>query len=111
MATASAIEEKSAGEQPCLVSSPETLTSMKTGSSAAARESIFSTKATESIDSIASASLDISIQVDGGVSRKTIERAADAGATNFVAGSAIFRADDAFEEIATLRSLAQSHMH
>ena len=62
-------------------------------------------------DAIASASLDISIQVDGGGSRKTIERAADAGATNFVAGSAIFRADDAFEEIATLRSLAQSHMH
>ena len=62
-------------------------------------------------DAIASASLDISIQVDGGVSRKTIECAADAGATNFVAGSAIFRADDVFEEIATLRSLAQSHIH
>lgn len=62
-------------------------------------------------EAIASKSLGLSIQVDGGVSRKTIERAADAGATNFVAGSAIFRADDAFEEIATLRSLAQSHMH
>lgn len=62
-------------------------------------------------DAIDSAELDITIQVDGGVSRSTIERAADAGATNFVAGSAIFHADDAYAEIALLRTLAQSHMH
>lgn len=62
-------------------------------------------------EAIDASALDLSIQVDGGVSRSTIEQAAEAGATNFVAGSAIFRAEDAYEEIATLRSLAHSHMH
>ena len=62
-------------------------------------------------EAIDASALDISIQVDGGVSRSTIELAAEAGATNFVAGSAIFRAEDAYDEIATLRSLAHSHMH
>ncbi|WP_420114938.1 ribulose-phosphate 3-epimerase [Pseudactinotalea sp.] len=49
---------------------------------------------------------DIWIQVDGGVSRQTIGRAADAGANVFVAGSAVYRADDPAAEIATLRELA-----
>lgn len=53
--------------------------------------------------------LDVWIQIDGGVSRSTIERAADAGANNFVAGSAVFGAEDACEEISVLRSLAESH--
>ncbi len=34
------------------------------------------------------------IQVDGGVSAKTIERCAEAGADVFVAGSAVYKADD-----------------
>lgn len=62
-------------------------------------------------DAIRSADLPVSIQVDGGVSRQTIEQCAQAGATNFVAGSAIFKAEDAYTEIATLRKLAGSHCH
>ncbi len=49
---------------------------------------------------------DIWIQVDGGVSRDTIARAATAGANVFVAGSAVYRADDPATEIAVLRELA-----
>jgi hypothetical protein len=37
---------------------------------------------------------DIWIQVDGGISESTIDQALDAGADVFVAGSAVFRADD-----------------
>ncbi|RXW33506.1 ribulose-phosphate 3-epimerase [Propioniciclava flava] len=37
---------------------------------------------------------DIWIQVDGGVSESTIDQCLDAGATVFVAGSAVFRAED-----------------
>ena len=37
---------------------------------------------------------DIWLQVDGGVSAETIERCAEAGADSFVAGSAVFHADD-----------------
>ena len=38
--------------------------------------------------------VDLAIQVDGGVSLETIERCAQAGADVFVAGSAVFTADD-----------------
>ncbi|MCG7427350.1 ribulose-phosphate 3-epimerase [Helcobacillus massiliensis] len=58
---------------------------------------------------ISESHLNVSIQVDGGVSRSTIEQAADAGANVFVAGSAIYSAADAADEIATLRSLARDH--
>ncbi|MGP5125015.1 ribulose-phosphate 3-epimerase [Brachybacterium tyrofermentans] len=58
---------------------------------------------------ISEANLEVSIQVDGGVSRETIERCADAGANVFVAGSAIYRAQDAAEEISALRELARAH--
>lgn len=51
--------------------------------------------------------LDIWIQVDGGISAKTIEEAADAGADTFVAGSAVYNMDDPVAAIANLRSLAQ----
>lgn len=37
---------------------------------------------------------EIWIQVDGGIAESTIERAVDAGADCFVAGSAVFKADD-----------------
>ncbi|MBF0257733.1 MAG: ribulose-phosphate 3-epimerase [Desulfamplus sp.] len=43
------------------------------------------------------------IQVDGGVSPKTISQIADAGATSFVAGSAIFNSSDYKETIDNLR--------
>ena len=58
---------------------------------------------------ISEANLEVSIQVDGGVSRETIERCAEAGANVFVAGSAIYRAQDAAEEISALRELAKAH--
>ena len=51
----------------------------------------------------------MSIQVDGGVSRETIERCAEAGANVFVAGSAIYRAQDAADEISALREPAGRH--
>lgn len=47
------------------------------------------------------------VQVDGGVSRDTIGRIARAGANVFVAGSAVYGADDVAGEIAALRSLAE----
>lgn len=52
--------------------------------------------------------IDLAIQVDGGVSQQTIEQCADAGADVFVAGSAVFRAEDAAAEVETLRTLAAS---
>lgn len=60
---------------------------------------------------IEKAGLDMWIQVDGGVSRATIERAAEAGANNFVAGSAVFTAEDAHKEVEVLRNLAAKHIH
>jgi len=55
---------------------------------------------------ISASDLDIWIQVDGGISRDTIGKAAEAGANVFVAGSAIYGALDIPAEIATLRELA-----
>ena len=52
--------------------------------------------------------LDIAIELDGGVSNKTIRDAAEAGATIFVAGSAIYNADDYKTAITELRSLAEA---
>jgi ribulose-phosphate 3-epimerase len=57
---------------------------------------------------IAGSGLDVWLQVDGGVSESTIERCADAGADVFVAGSAVYNAEDAAAQIATLRALATS---
>ena len=52
--------------------------------------------------------LDIWLQVDGGVALKTIEACAEAGADTFVAGSAVYGADNPREAIDSLRELAQS---
>ncbi|WP_434994130.1 ribulose-phosphate 3-epimerase [Arthrobacter sp. Ld5] len=46
------------------------------------------------------------IQVDGGITEETILRAADAGATVFVAGSSVYGADDPAAAIAALRTAA-----
>jgi ribulose-phosphate 3-epimerase len=54
---------------------------------------------------------DIWLQVDGGVSLETIERCAEAGADVFVAGSAVFGADDPEDMVAQLRSHAGRHSH
>lgn len=50
--------------------------------------------------------LNIEIQVDGGISLKTIDQAAKAGANVFVAGSAVFGAEDPKEMISSLRKAA-----
>jgi len=50
--------------------------------------------------------LDVMIQVDGGISESTIAGAARAGADCFVAGSAVFGAGDAKAAIAKLKSIA-----
>jgi ribulose-phosphate 3-epimerase len=52
--------------------------------------------------------LDIWLQVDGGVSDSTIGACADAGANVFVAGSAVFSADDPDRMIEHLRGLAEA---
>ena len=52
---------------------------------------------------IRDAGLDVWVQVDGGVSRSTIEKAAQAGANNFVAGSAVYKAEDIPARIKELR--------
>lgn len=48
----------------------------------------------------------IAVQVDGGVNRETILRAAEAGADTFVAGSAVYSAEEPDAAIAQLRQLA-----
>lgn len=50
---------------------------------------------------------DIWLQVDGGVSPETIERCAEAGADTFVAGSAVYRADDPDAMVRQLKGQAQ----
>ena len=51
------------------------------------------------------------IQVDGGVTADTIVQAAEAGANNFVAGSAVYKAEDAANAVSELRDLAHKHSH
>lgn len=51
---------------------------------------------------------DVWLQVDGGISDSTIEIAAAAGADTFVAGSAVYGADDIEAAIARLRETARA---
>ncbi len=57
---------------------------------------------------IARHGLDLWLQVDGGVSAETIERCAEAGADVFVAGSAVYGADDPAEAVRKLRARADA---
>ncbi len=58
---------------------------------------------------IAARGLDVDIEVDGGISPKTVQAAARAGANVFVAGSALFRDPDGLEHAVTeLRELAEA---
>ena len=50
--------------------------------------------------------LPIALQVDGGVTRETILRAAEAGADVFVAGSSVYGTEDPAVAVDTLRNLA-----
>jgi len=51
---------------------------------------------------------ELHIEVDGGLSGKTIDQAADAGANMIVAGSAVFGASDPREVIQKLRDAVDS---
>lgn len=50
---------------------------------------------------------ELNIEVDGGLSEKTIDVAAEAGANVIVAGSAVFGANDPSEVIAKLREAVE----
>ncbi|MBB4930913.1 ribulose-phosphate 3-epimerase [Lipingzhangella halophila] len=54
---------------------------------------------------------DIWLQVDGGVSAETVERAAEAGADVFVAGSAVYGAEDPGYAVDALRAQAEKAAH
>jgi ribulose-phosphate 3-epimerase len=56
---------------------------------------------------ISAAGLEVWLQVDGGISLETIERCADAGADVFVAGSAVYSAEDPDAMVAQLRERAE----
>ena len=58
---------------------------------------------------ISAANLQVAVQVDGGINRETICLAAEAGANVFVAGSAVYKAEDAYSEVEALRQLAKTH--
>ena len=51
------------------------------------------------------------LQVDGGISLETIERAAQAGADTFVAGSAVFNSDNPSAMIQALRSAVSAALN
>ncbi|MDT5030667.1 MAG: ribulose-phosphate 3-epimerase [Actinoplanes sp.] len=54
--------------------------------------------------------LDVRLEVDGGIAADTIEQAAEAGADAFVAGTAVYGAQDPAQAIRTLRGLAARAM-
>ncbi len=66
-------------------------------------------KVTQAKESARKHGLSIAIQVDGGVTESNIAALAQAGADVFVAGSAVFNADNRNLEIAKLRDLAHAH--
>jgi len=57
---------------------------------------------------VSAAGLEVWLQVDGGVSMETVERCAEAGADVFVAGSAVYSADDPDEMVGKLRTAAEA---
>jgi ribulose-phosphate 3-epimerase len=63
-------------------------------------------KIRKAANAVAGSGLPVAIQVDGGVTEETIVRAAEAGATVFVAGSAVYGQADPEQAIASLRAAA-----
>ncbi|GIJ75179.1 ribulose-phosphate 3-epimerase [Virgisporangium ochraceum] len=55
---------------------------------------------------VAASGLEIRVEVDGGIADDTIAQAAEAGADAFVAGTAVYGADDPAEAVRRLRRLA-----
>ncbi|MFT4470030.1 ribulose-phosphate 3-epimerase [Arthrobacter sulfonylureivorans] len=64
-------------------------------------------KIRKAANAVAGSGLPVAIQVDGGVTEETIVRAAEAGATVFVAGSAVYGQADPEQAIASLRAAAK----
>ncbi len=62
-------------------------------------------------DLVARSGTEVWLQVDGGISAQTIEQCADAGADVFVAGSAVFGAEDPDAMVDHLRELATAAYH
>ncbi len=60
------------------------------------------------VSAVRKAAPELLIQVDGGISAKTIAQAAESGANVFVAGSAVFGAADPKAAIEELKMIAQS---
>jgi ribulose-phosphate 3-epimerase len=56
---------------------------------------------------VAAGHLELRIEVDGGIAADTIEQAAEAGADAFVAGTAVYGADDPAEAVRKLRRSAE----
>ena len=54
--------------------------------------------------------LTLLLEIDGGINADTIEQAAEAGVDMFVAGSAVYGADDPAKAIAALRAQAAAAM-
>lgn len=65
-------------------------------------------KVAEARELVRRSGCDVWVQVDGGVSERTIDRCAEAGANVFVAGSAVFGAEDPDRMIRTLRAMAEA---
>ena len=59
-------------------------------------------------EAIRGSSAQVALQVDGGISEATIERAAEAGADVFVAGSSVYGAEDRAAAIGSLRDRARA---
>lgn len=53
---------------------------------------------------------ELHIEVDGGISEKTIDQAAEAGANVIVAGSAVFGNDNPADVISKLRAAVQKRL-
>ena len=53
--------------------------------------------------------LTVVIEIDGGINADTIEQAAEAGVDCFVAGSAVYGADDPAQAVSALRTRAAQH--
>ena len=66
-------------------------------------------KVREACELIRRSGCEVWVQVDGGVNERTIAQCAEAGANVFVAGSAVFGAEDPDRMITTLRDVAQAH--
>jgi ribulose-phosphate 3-epimerase len=62
-------------------------------------------------ESVASGHLRLFIEVDGGIDEDTIVAAAEAGADVFVAGSAVYSADDPGKAVDALRVVARAAMN